>query len=49
MLLIIKYNGDIGINRYSYLYVVVFSFQIVIYFIVSAACGGLDWPCTRSK
>lgn len=20
---------------------------IVIYFIVSAACGGLDWPCTR--
>lgn len=22
---------------------------IVIYFIVSAACGGLDWPCTRSK
>ncbi|XP_053399816.1 vesicle-associated membrane protein 7-like [Mercenaria mercenaria] len=20
---------------------------VVIYFIVSAACGGLDWPCTR--
>lgn len=20
---------------------------IVIYFIISAACGGLDWPCTR--
>ncbi|XP_064637573.1 vesicle-associated membrane protein 7-like [Lineus longissimus] len=20
---------------------------IIIYFIVSAACGGLDWPCTR--
>lgn len=22
---------------------------VVIYFIVSAACGGLDWPCTRKK
>lgn len=22
---------------------------IVIYFIVSAACGGLDWPCTHKK
>ncbi|KAK0046013.1 vesicle-associated membrane protein 7, partial [Biomphalaria pfeifferi] len=20
---------------------------VIIYFIVSAACGGLDWPCTK--
>ncbi|BFZ24289.1 hypothetical protein BsWGS_27328 [Bradybaena similaris] len=23
------------------------SANIVLYFIISAACGGLDWPCTR--
>lgn len=22
---------------------------VIIYFIVSAACGGLDWPCTKSS
>uniref|UniRef100_A0A1I8IDA0 Vesicle-associated membrane protein 7 n=1 Tax=Macrostomum lignano TaxID=282301 RepID=A0A1I8IDA0_9PLAT len=22
---------------------------LILYFIVSAACGGLDWPCTRKK
>ncbi|KAL3879032.1 hypothetical protein ACJMK2_031346 [Sinanodonta woodiana] len=22
---------------------------VILYFIISAACGGLDWPCTRKK
>lgn len=37
------------VKMYCFYILFLYFFQIVIYFIVSAACGGLDWPCTRKK